>query len=344
MKKVLLFTLLILIAVSAGFTTQYIQNPLSVGSFGILEQLQAVFVEPVKPDTVAFVGDIMLARHVERYLDKYGDDYVYSRLPVMGTSTILVGNFEAAIPKEHAHTPDETFSFSVDSAYIPALADYGFSYMSLANNHSYDKGVEDFVRTQEVLASSSIESFGEPRNLATSSISYVQLENHILALIGIYTDGVIHSEDELSSLFEYAEQASDIQVAYVHWGTEYQSLHSIDQELLAHVLINVGADVIIGHHPHVVQDIEIYAGVPIFYSLGNFIFDQYFDPEVQQGLWVEIRPNDSGIEYLLQGITSIGSQSVPRFMSEYENATFLESLAEKSSDSLQEMIRTGVIQ
>ncbi len=106
----------------------------------------------------------------------------------------------------------------------------------------------------------------------------------------------------------------------------------------------MGAEAVIGHHPHVVQDIELYKGVPIFYSLGNFIFDQYYSTEVQEGLWVEMEvAADNSVEYTLKGVTSIGSWSAPRFMSAYENDVFLQTLAKKSTKSIYEQIESGKI-
>jgi poly-gamma-glutamate synthesis protein (capsule biosynthesis protein) len=91
--------------------------------------------------------------------------------------------------------------------------------------------------------------------------------------------------------------SSDILVVNIHWGEEYKADPNNRQKEMAHLLIDAGVDVIIGHHPHVVQTVETYKNKPIFYSLGNFIFDQYFSPETQKGLAVEIIFTSKDIEY-----------------------------------------------
>lgn len=332
------------VAFATGFASTRDSQYVSAGSFTKFLPKVEVVQEEMKPRSLSFVGDIMLARRVETYLDAYGSDYAYSNLPEVSSSTVLFGNFEAAIPEVHKHTPDLTFSFSVDEQHIPALRAYGFQYMSLANNHAFDKGSEGFVNTTNVLSEQGLKSFGVPDELGTTSIAYVELAEKTVAVIGLHALGKKLDSTSLKKIFEKASEQTELQIVYVHWGTEYQPVHSKAQSDLAHTLVEMGAEAVIGHHPHVVQDIELYKGVPIFYSLGNFIFDQYFSTEVQEGLWVEMEvAADNSVEYTLKGVTSIGSWSVPRFMSAYENDVFLQTLAKKSTKSIYEQIENGKI-
>jgi poly-gamma-glutamate synthesis protein (capsule biosynthesis protein) len=89
--------------------------------------------------------------------------------------------------------------------------------------------------------------------------------------------------------------STDFTIINIHWGTEYEHQFNKLQKEIAHELVDAGADIIIGHHPHVVQGMEMYQGKPIFYSLGNFVFDQYFSPDTQEGLAVglNLSPNPS---------------------------------------------------
>jgi hypothetical protein len=114
---------------------------------------------------------------------------------------------------------------------------------------------------------------------------------------------------------------SDMQIAYVHWGTEYELAHNAAQETLAHVLIDAGADAVIGHHPHVVQDVAFYKDKPIFYSLGNFIFDQYWDTDVQTGLGVRMTIDDGSIAYEAIPFTTAGSRVQPTIMQDADAHT-----------------------
>ena len=103
-------------------------------------------------------------------------------------------------------------------------------------------------------------------------------------------------------------ETTDLVIVNVHWGTEYEHQFNKIQQETAHNLIDAGADIIIGHHPHVVQGIEIYQGKPIFYSLGNFIFDQYFSSDTRAGLAVGINITDGKSEFYLFPLKSKLSQ------------------------------------
>jgi gamma-polyglutamate biosynthesis protein CapA len=100
----------------------------------------------------------------------------------------------------------------------------------------------------------------------------------------LWLSGLSHCLADINQV----ENSSDLVIVYAHWGNEYQSNSNLAIQTIAHKLIDAGADVIIGSHPHVVQESEIYNGKVIYYSLGNFIFDQYFMPETQQGLLVKM--------------------------------------------------------
>jgi poly-gamma-glutamate synthesis protein (capsule biosynthesis protein) len=131
-------------------------------------------------------------------------------------------------------------------------------------------------------------------------------------------------------------------IVNIHWGDEYQKSSSSFQQNLAHKIIDAGADLIIGHHPHVVQDIGFYKGKLIFYSLGNFIFDQYFSKDTQQGLAVELEFFSDKAIYRLLPIQSHLSQ--PFLMEEEIKSAFLKDLAQKSSHELKEEIENGKIE
>ena len=128
----------------------------------------------------------------------------------------------------------------------------------------------------------------------------------------------------------------------IHWGTEYKETHSSTQELLAKVLVDAGADLIVGHHPHVVEDVQIVDGVVVFYSLGNYIFDQYFDDDVQTGLVLSLSLTGTP-EVSLLPVTSLGRLSQPSFMSPAKQQEFLSALARKSDKNLAASIKKGVI-
>ena len=130
-------------------------------------------------------------------------------------------------------------------------------------------------------------------------------------------------------------------IVSMHWGEEYKLTNSPTQQKLAHKIIEAGADLIIGHHPHVVQNIEKYQGKLIFYFLGNFIFDQYFSSDTQQGLTVgiEIYP-DRLICRLFPPQINL---SQPVLMEKNKASEFLVQLAKRSDDKLVDEIKGGII-
>ena len=343
MQKGFIGITIILLAVSAGSGLVTVPEPLRIGSFMIREyEEETEFTTAQQYSQMSIVGDVMLARHVEKYLNVYGSDYVYSQLPTLASTTILLGNFEASIPEVHIPTPANTFRFSVDTVHIPALAAYGFSHMSLANNHTFDSGRDGFQNLQTVLSETGITHMGSPI-LSSTSVTYIEIQDVTVAVLALYALDQSPEKELMDEVLHEASDKSDYLFVYVHWGTEYDPVHSLFQETLAHELIDGGADAIFGHHPHVVQDIELYNGALIFYSLGNFIFDQYFSKEVQEGLQVNVSFDNEVPVYSLNGVSSIGSRSAPRLMRGYEQNMFLKELARKSSRELSEGILSGEV-
>lgn len=308
----------------------------------LVQKLLSVDEKNIK-NGIRFTGDIMLARNVENMMTAYGPLYPLKALSKHPDDLYLVGNFESAIPATHAHTPSMGFSFSTKKQNLEGLQQYGFTHMGLANNHSYDFGADDFQNTQKILEETDLNPFGDQRNQASSTVQFVNIKEETVALVGIFAVDVAPSKSEIQRLLKRAGSESTIQVAYVHFGTEYKTTHSNFQETLARTLVDAGADVVIGHHPHVVQDIEMYKGRLIFYSLGNFIFDQYFSKDVQEGLMVEMQIAQDKLTFNLLPVTSIGSRSMPRFMESYEKEIFLTELIKKSDTGLAQMIGVGEI-
>lgn len=290
---------------------------------------------------VLFTGDVMLARGVEWAMNDYGSNYPYAHIAEMFLEhDEVVVNFEASIPKTHTPTPAFKFAFSVDPTHLAALSDAGVTHASLANNHSFDFRKVGYSNTISVLEENGIIAFGKPYSLATSSVTVIEGDTDI-ALIGVDLTQSSYTRNDLSGLFAHAEANSGLQVVVVHWGTEYDMHHSASQEKYAKLFVELGADLVVGHHPHVVQDIERVNGVPVFYSLGNLIFDQYFSDEVQEGLMLSWDVTDSNLELI--PVTSIGSRNQPRVMPEQEKKIFLEELRERSSSEMRDEILSNVI-
>ncbi len=294
------------------------------------------------PLTILFAGDVMLARRTETLMDKYGGDFPYRRLPFLQElADNVVINFEAAVPIHHFHTPDLTFRFSVDQEYLGSLSQIGVTHASLANNHAYDTGLGGYTETRQSLMAAGITPFGAS-DVSSSSVTILKYANTSVALVAMNLIDEMLPEDTLIKVLEVAS-STDYQIAFVHWGTEYRFTHNASQAAAAKLLVALGFDAIIGHHPHVVQDIDIIDEVPVFYSLGNFIFDQYFNKAVQEGLLVQLSATLEGLTFTLLPVTSNDARTQPRLLLDNERIDYLQRIAQLSALSIQESVAAGVI-
>lgn len=293
---------------------------------------------------IVFTGDLLLARDVEEHIKANDTSYPYARLDDLLKNNFVVVNFESAMAPVHTQTPDLTTKFSVDARMLPALKKAGVNAVSLANNHGFDYGEEGYENARSQLQSVGVQVFGNPESLIDSTITYMKQNDLKIALIGINLVTRRWSEDEVAEVLAQASRNSDRQVVFVHWGDEYQPMHNVLQELYAAWFVENGADLVIGHHPHVVQDVALYSGVPVFYSLGNFIFDQYFSDTVEEGLTLQVYFDTDQIRVTLLPVTSYDSHTQPRLMNEEETTAFLTALATRSDPVLSEMITRGRFQ
>ena len=307
------------------------------GEFSTVQQ--KLDVEKKYKDTIYFVGDVMLARHVEHLINTNGTDYIFNNLEIPNIkNSYLIGNFESSIAPKHVKTPNFHFQFSTNPKYINTLSEFGFTHLSLANNHSFDYGKEGYSNAFRILKESDINAFGHPTQLSTSSIEFLELKKHKIAIVGIHSLFIEPTIDNLTQTFTLAGENSDLQIAYIHWGTEYSLKQSNTQREYAKKLIEAGADLIIGHHPHVVQGIEEIDKSLVFYSLGNFVFDQYFSKDVREGLVLALKETDGGLAIELLPISSKTNLAQPMFMTGIDETNFLNLLAERSDSSLFEGI------
>lgn len=316
---------------------------ISYGHKLIATSSSSVATATADPVTMQIVGDVFLGRAVERSMKVAGYDYPYRGLPLdFFVSDIVLANFESAIPATHVPTPDFGWRFSVRSDVLPAFKMAGITHVSLANNHSYDFGLTGFLSTKDTLQAAGITPLGGSTS-ATSTVHYERIRDEKIALVTLSTVGTELSVAELTSIMEAVDDDTTYTLVYLHWGEEYKHAHSDYQATVATTLIDLGADAIVGHHPHVVQGIGWYKEVPIFYSLGNFIFDQYFSQSVQEGLTLAVTLASSTVQYTLQPVTSVAARHQPRLLSDNEKRRFLNDLARRSQESLAEQVSAGVI-
>ncbi len=285
-------------------------------------------------------GDIMLGRFVEVLIDGNGEGYPFGGVKDFLKSTdFVVGNLEGPIVSNHTPTPSFGFGFSFASTTVRILKENNISLVSLANNHTLDQKDKGFIETQNYLRGSDIEYFGHPVQVGEISVLRKTVADKGFVFIGLNATWKFE-EKQYEELIKKESDNSDFLAVIIHWGDEYETSSNKSQKELARMFIDTGADVVFGHHPHVVQEVELYKNKPIFYSLGNFIFDQYFSKDVKEGLLVKVLLKNEQITYELFPVISPRSQ--PSLMEGNTRDNFLMSLSDRSSSTLKKEIQQGI--
>lgn len=297
-----------------------------------------------EPDfkTVLFLGDIMFDRGVERLMKKNTFYYPFEKISqFLAEFETVVANLEGPVVKEPPEFSDTSLRFVFGSNIAKLLSLQNFDLVSLANNHTLDMGSQGLAKTKEFLATENVSFMGDPLK-CTKDFSYQQGNIIYLAFNKTFPSSC-PDEEIIKAIKEVKDlEPNHFIIANLHWGEEYQLKSSSFQEMLAHQMIEAGVDLIIGHHPHVVQNIELYKNKLIFYSLGNFIFDQYFSINTEQGLAVGLEFFSDRVLYRLFPIQSELSQ--PLLMEREAKKAFLKDLAQRSSQELREQIKNGQIE
>lgn len=276
----ILLIILVLLVIFAVWATIF--NPSS----------SVVNVEQKENVSVAVTGDVMFARNMEGVLNMDSSPFA-GVSDVTSNVDLLLINFEnAATTSGNAVKGDVPLKCSPE--YVPLAKANNLTVAALANNHAFDYGTDGMRDTIENLKSADITPIGagnseqeahepvvkEVNGRKITILNYMDSENfaeysqEVMPIANGSNPGysAYSSADAQKQIAEHND--SDIIIAYMHYGNEYSTSPNEDQTRISHELIDYGADVVIGSHPHVPQGIEMYNGKPVFYSLGNFIFDQ----------------------------------------------------------------------
>jgi len=298
-----------------------------------------------------FFGDMMLGRHVEEKIEQHGIDYIFQKI-ASGTENIFFDNYdlisanlEGAVTNEGNHyAPIMEYDFAFSPPVIKELKRFNFSSFNIANNHLADQGERGIIETRKNLVNLGYFYIGcQDGMIAACSASTTVIKGKKIGLAGFSMVYSKLDEDRLATTVSELASSTDLVMVNIHWGIEYEHFYNPLQKKTAHSLIDSGADIIIGHHPHVVQGIEIYQGRPIFYSLGNFIFDQYFSAETQEGLALGIEITQNNYEINLLPFKSKLSQV--EWMNEKENERFINNFISWSAvdEKIKTQIKQGII-
>ena len=261
----------------------------------------------VAPVTITFVGDIMMDRGVRRSVEQnMQGDYglLFKNASYLTESDITFANLEGPVAATTTgKNVGSKFSFRMEPKSIGALKGAGFDIVSFANNHVGDYGQAAFTETLSRLRESGMVAAGAGSTATdAASVRIISVRGMKIGFLAASdvgpqwmkatatTPGILLASDpKLSTIISDAKKQVDVLVVSFHFGNEYSPV-SARQISLAHKAVDSGADIVVGAHPHVMQKIEWYKpfgsaqGKPIFYSLGNFIFDQSFSPHTLRGM------------------------------------------------------------
>lgn len=237
-------------------------------------------------ERLLFTGDILLSRQVRREIEQTGRFPWTDFQDLFKKATWVAGNLEGAVGKADDCLSTSTGSpcFDIPPDLIKTLSKAGFRALGVANNHAADLGDTGRSATRVSLSGVGLDALSYD-----DSPVFVRLATHTMAVVALSTvPGRDGKRDALPSIalrqkLRLARNLADLVVVFIHWGSELLEWPDVQQREGAGWLIRNGADLIVGHHPHVVQAPECVGGKPVFFSLGNHLFDQKY-PATKEGL------------------------------------------------------------
>ena len=226
--------------------------------------------------TLSVVGDCTLGTDeyfdydtsLNAYYENYGADYFMANVKsIFYKDDLTIANFEGTLT-ESTEREDKQFAFKAPASYANILTAGSVEAVNTANNHSHDYGEESFNDTLKALDTANILHFGYDETAVT------EVKGVKVGLVGIYelNDHLGREEQLKQNIAKVKQDGAQLIVVIFHWGNEKEEVPDENQKTLGHLAIDEGADLVCGHHPHVLQGIEEYKGKNIVYSLGNFCF------------------------------------------------------------------------
>ena len=290
------------------------------------------------------VGDVLLDRGVRNIIDNNDFDYPFRYIRKMtGSHDLAFCNLECPITEE-GNPIAKRFSFCADTSYANGIVNSGFNIISIANNHTLDYGRTGFIRTSQLLSEKGLFTIGGGENQKEARRASIITKNGLkfafFAFIDMLPDGIVYIESEAGPAYASTEEIVreiekirdkvDFVIVSFHWGIEFNRYPRIDHVEKAHRIIDAGADLILGHHPHVLQSVEIYKERPIIYSLGNFVFDQHKLEQCQSAIFECVF--EKGKVDSISFIPVILEESCPRIAKKEEGKKIMNTIIEISNE------------
>ena len=301
-----------------------------------------------QPLKIVAGGDIMLGSWIEDIIHEEGYDYPFRKInSIISGTDIFFANLEAPFGDSDS-AYEKTYTFHVLMDLVQVLTAGKINVVSLANNHIMDYGINDLVSTLNILEKNKIHCTGAGLNLRNArKPAQIEIKGNKIIVAGYSltfpeefwaTDSTpgtcFPSHSFLYKDIKSFKKNNDIVIVSFHWGGELLNQPKEYHIELAHNAINAGADLIIGHHPHVVQGIEIYKNKIVAYSLGNFIFGSYSE-NVRESMLLELLYGTNGIEQCKVHPINVYNKEVnfqPCFLGGYKKTKFLQDLQNLSQE------------
>lgn len=320
-------------------TSQEPGADLVVGNRHLVNQAEP---ELSRKATFIAVGDIMLSRTVDERMDRYGDAYPFEAVrDSLTRADFAFGNLETPITDGPDVGPSDMV-FRADPGVEQELKRENFAVVSLANNHTPNFSETGLVDTFKYLSEAGLAYAGAgPDEEQARQPAIIEQNGLRIAFLAyndtdVVPDGYAAGPNRPGTVFmdaaamradvENVSLVADIVIVSMHSGTEYVFAPNARQTSFARAAIDAGADLVIGHHPHVVQTVEQYNGKYILYSLGNFIFDQMWSQPTREGLMARIDLNALGVSQIEFMPVVIDDYAQPRPADEAEAGPILERL------------------
>ncbi|MDD4785381.1 MAG: CapA family protein [Candidatus Shapirobacteria bacterium] len=262
----------------------------------------------------ALTGDLGLGRFITATARARNDfSWSFQHVSsVLKANDFNLANLESPIIDDCPEGKTGTFTFCGDSRFIPYLKENKFIF-NLANNHIFNYGQQGFSQTKKYLSDNQIDYFYSHN----SDTEFIKKEINGITFGFLGFDLITNpkfDENEIINLVKKYNLEVDWLIVSIHWGNEYLPKAETWRVNLAHKLVDVGADIIHGHHPHVLQENETYKNKVIFYSLGNFIFDQNWSKETSNSELVILKVNKFNILETIKKPYVIKYNSQPQFL------------------------------
>ena len=261
---------------------------------------------------IVLTGDILLDRGVRREIERHGVDHLFSTGvdSVFRSAQVVVGNLECPATKIQKPV-QKLFIFRGEPEWLQVLQRHGVTHLNLANNHSIDQGREGLMDTKRNVSAAGMVPIGAGANmqeaaepvLLASQPRNVWLVPSLRLALENYTylpDKPCVSQEPMDSLLTHVHRlrkadSTAVIIVSLHWGGEHTLQPARSQRWDAHQLIRAGADVLVCHHTHTLQTIEEFQGKKIYYSVGNFIFDQH-KPMNTKACMVRLKVSSHNVE------------------------------------------------